>query len=44
MASILYPFTPPAMDANVYTYEGNDVTVTWDRERCIHAEIGFAAS
>jgi len=26
------------MDTNVYTYEGDDVTVTWDRERCIHAE------
>jgi CDGSH-type Zn-finger protein/uncharacterized Fe-S cluster protein YjdI len=26
------------MDANVYTYEGDEVTVTWDRERCIHAE------
>ncbi len=25
------------MDTNVYTYEGDDVTVTWDRERCIHA-------
>ncbi len=26
------------MDTNVYTYEGDDVTVTWDRERCIHAQ------
>lgn len=26
------------MNTNVYTYEGDDVTVTWDRERCIHAE------
>lgn len=26
------------MDTNVYTHEGNDVTVTWDRERCTHAE------
>ncbi|WP_263784506.1 (4Fe-4S)-binding protein [Salinibacter grassmerensis] len=26
------------MDANVYTHEGNDVTVTWDWERCTHAE------
>ena len=25
------------MDTNVYTYEGTDVTVTWDRARCIHA-------
>jgi len=25
------------MDSNVYTYEGDEVTVTWDRERCIHA-------
>jgi CDGSH-type Zn-finger protein/uncharacterized Fe-S cluster protein YjdI len=25
------------MDTNIYTYEGTDVTVTWDRERCIHA-------
>ena len=26
------------MDTNVYTYEGDEVTVTWDRERCIHAQ------
>ena len=26
------------MDTNVYTYDGDEVTVTWDRERCIHAE------
>ena len=26
------------MDTNVYTYEGDDATVTWDRKRCIHAE------
>ena len=26
------------MDTNVYTYEGDDVTVTWDQKRCIHAE------
>lgn len=26
------------MDTNVYTYEGDEVTVSWDRERCIHAE------
>jgi len=26
------------MKINVYTYEGDEVTVTWDRERCIHAE------
>ncbi|MEF8816929.1 MAG: CDGSH iron-sulfur domain-containing protein [Salinibacter sp.] len=26
------------MDTNVYTYEGDDVTVTWDQERCIHAQ------
>ncbi len=26
------------MDTTVYTYEGDDVTVTWDRERCIHAQ------
>lgn len=26
------------MDTNVYTYDGEDVTVTWDRKRCIHAE------
>lgn len=26
------------MKTNVYTYEGEEVTVTWDRERCIHAE------
>ena len=25
------------MDTNVYTYEGDEVTVTWDQERCIHA-------
>ena len=25
------------MDTNVYTYEGDDVTVTWDQKRCIHA-------
>jgi CDGSH-type Zn-finger protein/uncharacterized Fe-S cluster protein YjdI len=25
------------MKSNVYTYEGDEVTVTWDRERCIHA-------
>jgi len=24
------------VDTNVYTYEGDEVTVTWDRERCIH--------
>jgi CDGSH-type Zn-finger protein/uncharacterized Fe-S cluster protein YjdI len=27
-----------AMNTNVYTYEGDEVTVTWDRERCIHAQ------
>lgn len=26
------------MDTNVYTYEGDEVTVSWDRARCIHAE------
>ena len=26
------------MDTNTYTYEGDDITVTWDRERCIHAQ------
>jgi CDGSH-type Zn-finger protein/uncharacterized Fe-S cluster protein YjdI len=26
------------MNTNVYTYDGDEVTVTWDRERCIHAE------
>ena len=26
------------MNTTVYTYEGDDVTVTWDRERCIHAQ------
>jgi CDGSH-type Zn-finger protein len=26
------------MDTNVYPYEGDEVTVTWDRERRIHAE------
>ena len=26
------------MDTNVYTYDGDEVTVTWDRERCIHAQ------
>jgi CDGSH-type Zn-finger protein/uncharacterized Fe-S cluster protein YjdI len=26
------------MDTNVYTYEGDDVTVTWDQKRCIHAQ------
>jgi len=26
------------MDTNVYTYEGNEVTVTWDQKRCIHAQ------
>jgi len=25
------------MDTHTYTYEGDEVTVTWDRERCIHA-------
>jgi CDGSH-type Zn-finger protein/uncharacterized Fe-S cluster protein YjdI len=25
------------MDTSIYTYEGDEVTVTWDRERCIHA-------
>jgi uncharacterized Fe-S cluster protein YjdI len=26
------------MDTNVYTYEGDEITVTWDQERCIHAQ------
>jgi CDGSH-type Zn-finger protein/uncharacterized Fe-S cluster protein YjdI len=26
------------MESNVYTYEGDEVTVTWDMERCIHAK------
>jgi len=26
------------MDTNVYTYEGDEVTVTWDQKRCIHAQ------
>ena len=26
------------MDTNVYTSEGGEVTVTWDWERCIHAQ------
>jgi CDGSH-type Zn-finger protein/uncharacterized Fe-S cluster protein YjdI len=26
------------MNTNVYTYDGDEVTVTWDRARCIHAE------
>jgi CDGSH-type Zn-finger protein/uncharacterized Fe-S cluster protein YjdI len=26
------------MDTHVYTYDGDEVTVTWDRERCIHAQ------
>jgi uncharacterized Fe-S cluster protein YjdI len=26
------------METNVYTYESDDVTVTWDQKRCIHAE------
>ena len=26
------------MDTNVYTYEGDGVTVTWDQKRCIHAQ------
>lgn len=26
------------MNSNVYTYDGDDVTVIWDRARCIHAE------
>jgi len=26
------------MDTNVYTYDGDEVTVTWDQERCIHAQ------
>ena len=26
------------MNTNVYTYEGDEVTVTWDRARCIHAQ------
>jgi len=25
------------MDTNIYTYKGDDVTVTWDQKRCIHA-------
>lgn len=25
------------MNTNVYTYEGDEITVTWDQERCIHA-------
>ena len=27
------------MDTNVYTYEGDEVPVTWDQERCIHAQV-----
>jgi CDGSH-type Zn-finger protein/uncharacterized Fe-S cluster protein YjdI len=26
------------MNTNVYTYDGEDVTITWDRARCIHAQ------
>ena len=26
------------MDTNVYTYEGDEITVTWDQKRCIHAQ------
>ena len=26
------------MDEKVYTYDGEEVTVTWDQKRCIHAE------
>ena len=26
------------MDTNIYTYEGDEVTVTWDQKRCIHAQ------
>lgn len=26
------------MNTNVYAYDGDEVTVTWDRARCIHAE------
>jgi CDGSH-type Zn-finger protein/uncharacterized Fe-S cluster protein YjdI len=26
------------MDSKTYTYEAGDVTVTWDRRRCIHAQ------
>jgi len=26
------------METNTYTYDGEDVTVTWDQKRCIHAE------
>jgi CDGSH-type Zn-finger protein/uncharacterized Fe-S cluster protein YjdI len=26
------------MDTNVHTYDGDGVTVTWDQERCIHAQ------
>lgn len=27
---------PPAMDSKLYTYEGDDAAVTWDKARCIH--------
>jgi CDGSH-type Zn-finger protein/uncharacterized Fe-S cluster protein YjdI len=26
------------MKTNIYTYDGEEVTVTWDRKRCIHAQ------
>jgi len=26
------------MDERIYTYDGDDVTVTWDQKRCIHAK------
>ena len=26
------------METKVYTYDGDEVTVTWDQKRCIHAE------
>jgi len=25
------------MDTNIHTYDGDDVTITWDQKRCIHA-------
>lgn len=38
-ARVLPPDQPsPGMESNEFTYEGDDVTITWDQKRCIHAE------
>jgi len=30
------------MDTKVYTYDGDDTTITWDQKRCIHARACVA--